>query len=68
MPRQVSKLKWMHLAGRGEREEGGKEETGLRGAWRAAAGAEGSIPGACRQQEISRWPDHHLKAGALTLS
>lgn len=68
MPRRVSKLKWMHVAGREEWEEGGREGTGLRGTWRAAARAEGSIPGACRQQGISRWPAHHLKAGALTLS
>lgn len=50
-----------------EREEAGRGRTGLRGAWQAAAGAEGSIPGACRQQEISWWPDHHLKAGTRTL-
>lgn len=31
MPRQVSKLKWMHPAGREEREEGGGEGTGLKG-------------------------------------
>lgn len=48
MPRRVSKLKWMHPAGREEQEEGGREGAGLRGAWRAAAGAESSIPGACR--------------------
>lgn len=28
MPRQVSKLKWMHPAGREEREEGGGEGRG----------------------------------------